>query len=241
MRDAVGEASQKRTENGIPSTRNSGHGNLEMYSRRSISALWDYAPKPPMGSSSSSRFTIPFLSTALRTRVHQNAAGARKDAPEADKKQHIGTSRGGPNTKIHALGNDALEMVAFEITGGQVHDSKMTIPLLEASNIAFVYFNADKAYGGKKIRENVKNLNAEMTYPNKSNAKTIYEFNKERYKERNVVERYFQKLKCCRRIATRYDKLACVYRAFIYLASILIKIKIKTRETELRRMSYVDG
>lgn len=130
------------------------------------------------------------------------------------------------------MGNDALEMVAFEITGGQVHDSKMTIPLLEASNIAFVYFNADKAYGGKKIRENVKNLNAEMTCPNKSNAKTIYEFNKERYKERNVVERYFQKLKCCRRIATRYDKLACVYRAFIYLASILIKIKNKTRETE---------
>lgn len=174
-------------------------------------------------------------------KVHQNAAGARKDAPEADKKQHIGTSRGGPNTKIHALVNDALEMVAFEITGGQVHDSKMTIPLLEASNIAFVYFNADKAYGGKKIREYVKNLNAEMTCPNKSNAKTIYEFNKERYKERNVVERYFQKLKCCRRIATRYDKLACVYRAFIYLASILIKIKNKTRETELRRMSFVDG
>lgn len=174
-------------------------------------------------------------------KVHQNAAGARKDAPEADQKQHIGTSRGGPNTKIHVLVNDDLEMVAFEITGGQVHDSKMAIPLLEASDIAFVCFYADKAYGDKKIREYIKGLNADMVCPNKSNAKTIYTFNKERYKERNVVERYFQKLKCCRRIATRYDKLACVYRAFIYIASILIKIKNKTRETELRRMSLSGG
>lgn len=179
-------------------------------------------------------YSISIDSTS--NKVHQNAAGARKDAPEADRKQHIGTSRGGPNTKIHALVNDDLEMVAFEITGGQVHDSKMAIPLLEASNIAFVFFNADKAYGDKKIREYVENLNAEMVCPNKSNAKIIYAFNKEHYKERNVVERYFQKLKCYRRIATRYDKLACVYRAHIYLASILIKIKNKSREVELRRM-----
>ena len=56
------------------------------------------------------------------------------------------------------------------------------------------------------------------------------------YKGRNVVERYFQKLKCYRRIATRYDKLACVYRAFIYIASILIKIGNKARENTLKRM-----
>ena len=174
-------------------------------------------------------------------KVHQAAAGARKSAPEADVKQHIGTSRGGPNTKIHALVNDALEMVAFEITGGQVHDSQMAIPLLEASNIAFVYFNADKAYGDKKIRAYIKALDADMACPNKSNAKTMYAFDKERYKERNVVERYFQKLKGYRRIATRYDKLACVYRAFIYFASILIKIKNKSREKELRMLSCGNG
>ena len=127
-------------------------------------------------------------------------------------------------------------MVAFELTGGQVHDSKMAISLLEAANIAFVYFNADMAYGNKKIREYIKSLEADMACPNKSNAKIIYKFDKEQYKGRNVVERYFQKLKCYRRIATRYDKLACVYRAFIYIASILIKIGNQARGSTLKAM-----
>ena len=56
-------------------------------------------------------------------KAHQHAAGARKDALESDVKQHIGTSSGGQNTKVHALVNDELEMVVFELTGGQVHDS----------------------------------------------------------------------------------------------------------------------
>ena len=60
-------------------------------------------------------------------KVHQHATGARKDAPESDVKHHLGTSYGGQNTKVHALVNDELEMVAFELTGGQVHNSKMAI------------------------------------------------------------------------------------------------------------------
>jgi transposase len=76
-----------------------------------------------------------------------------------------------------------------------------------------------------------------MVCPNKSNAKVIYEFDREEYKERNIVERFFQRLKCFRRIATRYDKLARVYRAFIYIASILIHLGNTTREKELRQNS----
>ena len=52
------------------------------------------------------------------------------------------------------------------------------------------------------------------------------------------MERYFQKLKCYRRIATRYDKLACVYRAFIYIASILIKIGNQARGSTLKNVRY---
>lgn len=171
-------------------------------------------------------------------KVHQHAAGARKDAAEAEEQQHIGTSRGGPNTKIHALVNDDLELVAFEITGGQVHDSQMAIPLLDSVPIGFIYFNADKAYGTKDIRDYIKDLNSDMVCPNKSNAKTIHEFDEEQYKGRNVVERYFQRLKCYRRIATRYDKLACVYRAFINIACTMLKIGNKTREKELTRQVH---
>ena len=180
-------------------------------------------------------YSISIDSTS--NKVHQHACGARKDAPGADTHQEIGISRGGPNTKIHALVTDEMQMVAFEITGGQVHDSKMAIPLLESTHISFLMFNADKAYGDKQIRQYVADLNAIMVCPNKSNAKVIYEFDREEYKERNIVERFFQRLKCFRRIATRYDKLALVYRAFIYIASILIHLGNTTREKELRQNS----
>lgn len=82
------------------------------------------------------------------------------DALESEIKQHIGTSRGGSNTKVHALVIDELEMLAFNITGRQVQDSKIAISLLEATDIAFVCFNAD------------------IACPNKQNVKIIYKFDK---------------------------------------------------------------
>jgi len=77
------------------------------------------------------------------------------DALESEIKQHIGTSRGGSNTKVHALVIDE-----FNITGRQVQDSKIAISLLEATDIAFVCFNAD------------------IACPNKQNVKIIYKFDK---------------------------------------------------------------
>ena len=112
----------------------------------------------------------------------------------------------------------------------------MAISLLESANIAFVYFTANVTYGNKKIREYSKSLEADMICPNKYNAKIIYKFDTGQNKRHNVVEIYFQKLKYYRRIATLYDKSFCIYRAVIYIASILIKIENKVRKNSLKTM-----
>ena len=46
------------------------------------------------------------------------------------------------------------------------------------------------------------------------------------YRARNLVERFFNKIKQCRRVATRYDKLAANYLAFIQLASIRLWLRV---------------
>jgi transposase len=50
------------------------------------------------------------------------------------------------------------------------------------------------------------------------------------YRARNLIERFFNKIKQCRRVATRYDKLAANYLAFIKLASILIWLRANANE-----------
>ena len=61
--------------------------------------------------------------------------------------------------------------------------------------------------------------------PPKKNRTSPINFSPDLYRSRNLVERFFNKIKQCRRIATRYDKLAANYLAFIKLASIRLWIR----------------
>lgn len=59
---------------------------------------------------------------------------------------------------------------------------------------------------------------AEAAIPPRGNRLRPREFHRERYKARNLVERFFDRLKQFRRLATRYDKLANRFNAFLHLA-----------------------
>lgn len=84
---------------------------------------------------------------------------------------------------------------------------------------------ADKAYGTKAIRDYITGASASYTIPPKSNTKEPWECDYARYKERHLVECFFNKIKHFRRIATRYDKLAKSFLAFTYIAAIFILAK----------------
>ncbi len=84
---------------------------------------------------------------------------------------------------------------------------------------------ADKAYDANAIREMIDGQGAWANIPPKSNRKDPICFSPHLYKARNLVERFFNKIKRFRRIATRYDKLAANYMAMIKLASIRVWLR----------------
>lgn len=84
---------------------------------------------------------------------------------------------------------------------------------------------ADKGYDSDAFVAVIKGNGATAVIPPRSNRKTPRDYDKDIYKERNLVERLFQKLKEYRRVATRYERLALNYMTMLNLASTLIWLK----------------
>ena len=77
---------------------------------------------------------------------------------------------------------------------------------------------------GTQISKYLDSPNATACIQGKSNVVNIHEFDKELYKSRNIIERFFNRIKNFRDIATRYDKLAFCFENFLLLADFMIQI-----------------
>ncbi len=108
----------------------------------------------------------------------------------------------------------------FLLTPGQTHDITQAAALLEGLPAEHVI--ADKRYDGDQVLTIIENQGAKAVIPPRSNRKVQRPYDKHLYRERNHVERLFAKLKQCRRIATRYDKTARNFLAFLHLAAGMI-------------------
>jgi len=84
---------------------------------------------------------------------------------------------------------------------------------------------ADKAYDGQRLYDKVTAQGGDPVVPPRRHRKRQHGYDKALYKERNRVERFFSRIKHCRRIATRYDKLAETFMGFVVLASIMLWLK----------------
>ena len=132
----------------------------------------------------------------------------------------MGRSRGGLTTKIHTLSDAQGRPLRFILTAGQAHDITTAADLLADRNPAGVI--ADKAYDSNELRELIATAQAEAVIPSKSNRKTQIPHDAIAYKLRNRIERFFNKLKHFRHIATRYDRRAIYFLAALHLASAMI-------------------
>ena len=148
-------------------------------------------------------------------KVHQSACSALKN-------QAIGVSRGGKNTKVHVLINERMQLLKVILTGGHVHDSEPAIELLKGVTLKGKTILADKAYSCEQIRFFIAEHGAFACIPDKVNFKTKHDFNSFLYKQRNIVERFFQRIKNYRHVATRFDKLALCFENFVLLAASVI-------------------
>ena len=124
------------------------------------------------------------------------------------------------STKIHAAVDALGNPVRLLLTGGQISDYQKADDLIEGFQADYVI--ADKGYDSDAFVQAINSTGAEAVIPPRSNRKKMRSYDEELYKDRNLVERLFQKLKHYRRIATRYERLARNYLSMLALVSTVI-------------------
>ena len=140
----------------------------------------------------------------------------------------MGRSRGGLTTKIHALVDAEGRPIRLKLTAGQAHDGRSAADMLDTVAAGQVLL-ADRAYDSNGLREAMIERGAWANIKAMPNRVTTFPFSAWVYRQRNAVERFFNKLKHFRAVATRYDKRDDNYLASIQLAS--IRIWLRTNES----------
>ncbi|WP_277948895.1 IS5 family transposase [Magnetospirillum sp. 15-1] len=134
-------------------------------------------------------------------------------------KEGFGRSRGGFTSKIHARADGQGRPLGFKLTGGEVSDYQAVEDLMALPTATPRMLLADKGYDGDAVRENLLFHGILPVIPPRSNRSQPIACNFLRYKDRNRIERMFNRLKQFRRIATRYDKTAKSFLGFLHLAA----------------------
>lgn len=139
----------------------------------------------------------------------------------------MGRSRGGLTTKIHAATIDENCSVALHLTPGQAHDGQQFENLLENLDAENVLENAilDRGYDANRIRERLSYEGIQAVIPPIPTRCAVIPYDKNLYRQRNRIERFFNKLKQFRRIATRYDKLSSTFFAAVHFVAAFLIVK----------------
>ena len=136
----------------------------------------------------------------------------------------MGRSRGGLTTKIHALVDANGLPIVLKLTAGQAHDGRSAADMLDTVGPGDVLL-ADRAYDADALRLAMMARGAWANIPLMPQRKTRPAFSAFLYRYRNQVERFFNKLKQFRAVATRYDKRDDNFLASVQLASIRIWVR----------------
>jgi len=148
-------------------------------------------------------------------RVHQDAVGGKKNGTE-----QIGRSRGGPSTKIHAVVDGLGNPTKIKLTEGQVHDVTQAPEMLKNARNTRVL--ADKGYDSNAVVAQIESQGSQAVIPPRRGRRVDRPYDRDLFKSRFLVEQFFARIKRCRRVATRYEKLAVTFLGMVLLACILV-------------------
>lgn len=140
----------------------------------------------------------------------------------------MGRSRGGLTTKIHALVDANGLPVALKLTEGQAHDGASAVDMLEALSEGQILL-ADRAYDSDRLRQSLGERGVFANVRPMKGRKRALPFSPWLYRQRNLVERFFSKLKHYRAVATRYEKHAANFLAAVKLAAVQIWMRFMSR------------
>jgi len=142
----------------------------------------------------------------------------------------MGRSRGGLTTKIHALVDIEGLPIMLKLTEGQAHDGRSAADMFDSIKQGNILL-ADRAYDSNALRSWLKERGAWGNIRAMPNRLKPPAFSKWLYRQRNAVERFFNKLKHFRAVATRYDKRDDNYLASVKLASLRIWLRFNESVT----------
>ncbi|MEF9908694.1 IS5 family transposase [Streptomyces sp. P5-A9] len=192
--------------------------------------------------------TTPQVMPSTGGNSHAGPGGQRSRCRTAKKitglrDQALGRSRGGLTSKIHLACDGSGRPLSFVVTSGNTNDCTQFTTVMEAIRVPRIgagrprvrpaHVLGDKGYSSKAIRTWLRRKNIPHTIPERadqtrnrvrrgSRGGRPPVFDRTVYKQRNVVERCFNRLKQWRGIATRYDKTTESYEAAVTLASLLM-------------------
>jgi transposase len=115
--------------------------------------------------------------------------------------------------------------VIIQLSEGQESDRQYAVPLLECVDITDRHVLADKGYDSNEILAYISKQRGNAVIPPKKNRKEKRTYHWWLYKERHLVECFFQKIKIFRRVATRYDKSSGAFMGFVLITSICVWLK----------------
>ena len=184
----------------------------------------DFLQKSSMARGVECRSTQASGIVRARLKLGTGSDGGEVPVPNlAQENQASGRSRGGFGTKIHTGVNGLGLPVKLILTSGQAAHVTRAKTLIEG--IPFEVVIANKGDDSKEVVTKVEHAGGEAVIPSRSNATSPRIIDWSRYKNRNLVERFWSKAKQYRRVATRFAKKAQNFLAFVHVASIMIMLR----------------
>jgi transposase len=165
--------------------------------------------------------TILLLIDSTIVKAHPHAAGAlRKSGSQSA--EALGRSRGGFTTKVHALVTEQGRLVRYTLTGGERNDITQARSLVAHRDAKGVV--GDRGYDSDAFLAHVKRLGMQAIIPSRTSRRRPRRLDRNRYAQRNIIERWFGRVKTFRRVATRYDKTSSSYAGFLVAAAMFVTL-----------------
>jgi len=139
----------------------------------------------------------------------------------------MGRSKGGLTTKIHVAALSPSRVAAVALSPGQRGDLPLVPELWEQAEQKgrIRSFTADRAYDSNAMRDDLALAGVKCVIPPKCCRRIKPAFSKMLYRRRHKVENWFRRIQDFRRVATRYDKLACMFMAFVHVTAAVIAVR----------------
>ena len=133
----------------------------------------------------------------------------------------IDRTKGGQNSKLHGICDGKMRLFGIHLTEGTASDYAGVEPLLELVPKWVKRLAADRGYDANWVREALESMGIDPCIPGKKNRLVDIKYDTEFYKERNNIERAFNRIKDWRRVATRYDRCPEMFLSACALATIV--------------------